>query len=97
MDLHGHSGAKPTLLIIPRPGGLPRNTLGTDIPITEAPIVPIQIGDKEYRLWLQSVNNEQYNPNGAIQLSVHFKQLPYGLEKVEYDNEGYVTDYWYKN
>jgi len=97
LDLHGHPGIRPTLQAVPRPGGRPRITSGADIPITEAPIVPIQIASNDYRLWIRSEDDSQpYNPNGAIELSVHFQQLPYGFYRTEYDSEGHVSGYWYK-
>ena len=97
LDLHGHSGAKPTLLIIPRPGGPPRNTLGTDIPITEAPVVSIQIAEGEYRLRLTSTDDRQDKHDETLELTIHFQQLPYGLDNVEYDEAGHVTGYWYRH
>ena len=97
LDLHGHSGAKPTLLIIPRPGGLPRNTLGTDIPITEAPVVSIQIAEREYRLRLTSRDDRQDKHDETLELTIHFQQLPYGLDNVEYDEAGHVIGYWYRH
>lgn len=97
LDLHGHPGIRPTLQAVPRPGGRPRITSGADIPITEAPIVPIQIAGNDYRLWIRSEEDSQPdNPNGAIELSVHFQQLPYGLDRTEYDSEDHVSGYWYK-
>lgn len=97
LDLQGHPGTRPTLRMVPRPGGRPRITSGADIPITEAPIVPIQIAGNDYRLWLRSEDNSQPdNRIGAIELSVHFQQLPYGLDRIEYDSDGYVSGYWYK-
>jgi len=96
LDLHGHPGTRPTFRVIPRPGGRPRITSGADIPITEAPIVPIQIAGNDYRLWIRSDDSQPDNPNGAIELSVHFQQLPYGLDRTEYDSEGHLSGYWYK-
>lgn len=101
LDLYGHHGTRPTLQTAPRysghPGFRPRITRGTDIPITECPIVPIQIAGNEYRLWLKSADDSQPdNRNGAIELSVHFQQLPDGLNSIEHDSEGAVTGYWYK-
>lgn len=99
LDLHGNPGTRPTILFIRRPNGQPRGSRGEDIPITQAPILPVKIADEEYRLWLKSKDNIQPdNRNGAIKLSVHFEQLPYGLDRdrIEYDSEGYVTGYWYK-
>lgn len=96
--MHGHSGIRETILIVPRPGGRPRIRRGADIPITEAPIVPIQIADNERRLWLRSRDDRPSDKqNGGLELSVHFQQLPYGLDRVEYDSEGHVADYWYKS
>lgn len=97
LDLHGHPATRPTILIFPRPEGRPRITSGADMPITEAPIVPIQIAGNECRLWLRSQDDSQPdNRNGGIELSVHFQQLPYGLDRIEQDSENNVTGYWYK-
>lgn len=96
LDLHGHLGTRPTL-IVSRPGGGQRITSREDISITEAPIVPIQIADNEYRLWLRSKDDRPSDKhNGEIELSVHFQRLPYDVDRIEYDSEGYVTGYWYK-
>lgn len=97
LDMYGSPGTRPTIQLVPRPGGRPGITSGPDIPITEAPIVPIQIAGNDYRLWLKSEDDSQPdNRNGAIKLSVHFQRLPLDLDRIEYDSEGYVTDYWYK-
>jgi hypothetical protein len=97
LDLYGHPGTRPTIRFVPRHDGSHRNTSGPDMPITKAPIVPIQIAGNDYRLWLRSVNDSQPDSrNGTIELSINFQQLPDGFDRVEYDSEGYVTDYWYK-
>ena len=97
LDLHGHPGTKPTLREVPRFGSGSRLISGPDMPTTEAPVVPIQIAGNDYRLWLRSEDDSQPdNRNGAIELSVHFQQLPDGLDRVEYDNEHHVIGYWYK-
>lgn len=65
-------------------------------PSPKPPIVPVQIADREYRLWLRSTDNRVLDNNGEIELSIHFQQPPYGLDRVEYDSEGSVTGFWYK-
>lgn len=98
LDLHGHHGTRSIFYVILRPdSGRPRITGGEDIPITEAPIVPIQIADNEYRLWLRSKDDKPSDiHNGAIQLNVYFQRLPYGPSRIEYDSEGHETAHWYK-
>lgn len=97
LDLHGHSGTRPTILVVPRPGGRPRMKSGVNIPITEAPIVPIQIASNEFRLWLSSKDDRPSDKkNRELELNIYFQQLPYGLDRIDYDSEGHVTGYWYK-
>jgi len=95
LDLYGHPGTKPTFPVDPRHvERRPRIIRDADIPITEAPIVPVQIAGNDYRLWLTSEDDRQ--PDGVIALGVHFQQLPYGLDRIEYDSDGYVARYWYR-
>lgn len=95
LDIHGIPGEDSIVIKYTSETGRTKNET-TEVPITQSPIIPVQIGDKEYRLWLKSVDSKLDNPNGTIELSIHFQAPTYGLESVERDDEGNVTSYWLK-
>ena len=66
------------------------------VAIAEAPIVPVRIFDKEYKLRLRTGTDGKKENKEEFYLSIHFQQLPAGLQKVEHDEEGNTVGYWVK-
>lgn len=98
LDIYGQPSIRETSYIIPAPWRIAGIWIQSepDIPITQAPITPVQIEGNEYRLWLKR-DSKPVEGGNTITLSIHFQTLPDGLDRIEHNAEGYVTGYWYKS